>query len=854
MEEDTNEVWYYASADRQKLGPFSLGKLRSLAQEGVVTPQTHVWCPDFTDWKPAGEVSGLLSVAEQSAASTVPIQEEEIPDFAPFETISLKPHKVCFLIPRILMVLFLAALLGIISGCITYAAEGSIWIPVATCILAIAIGTKAIFVAYRKERYVLEGSRLICHRGGLFSDQTNEFEIRNITHVKSKLPWLRFKFFGVGSVIVETAGTSKPMVMYTINKPKDVYEEVRSLMKRNGYHLSQRQLLHQEKPALIGILGEIIGFGVAFAFVCLFMLGGLVEIISETDPGALIYVMIGIPLIILPLMIAYIVFRILDFKKRTYSVYNDVVVYEEGFLTQEYAFIPYENIADSNVKASFGSRILGLSDVEISCQGSRKEIKFRHIRNGLALSNAIDQLVVSASQKPKRWSKRSESSEGVVKYTRREEPEIILSDNAFVAECRIHALRLLIPILFLLPLFPVWIGAMLQALIKYTSTRYFVRAGTLRHSYRFINVQEREFSTDKITGLVIKTNLWDMMFGTMTLKFWSIGSGKPLEFAHVHRSQIDLPALLRMIGIPPASPHPYSANATFGFSSWFRANLFILTAIIIIALLISGFAMQYEQTIAMMLLVPALTMAGSFIYWKIYYSMQKLKFHDHHIEAEQGILMKNSYYVRYRNVKRIQTTKYPFGKEGAFKIFVAGEEEVNAHHQQGKNYLTMLKQCSFTTGMIPDVQSTGLCLNDILCGRVDPSPKSEPAEAPGIVIESTRSAATGLLALTLISIIIFPLILLLPISLLVAYFWLKSWRYRVDEIGVTKSWGIIFKKTESVIFDRVDSLQQNQGILNKIFRNGRVSIMTAGSSKPDLVIQDSPHYLGIYQAIRERSQ
>ncbi len=77
---------------------------------------------------------------------------------------------------------------------------------------------------------------------------------------------------------------------------------------------------------------------------------------------------------------------------------------------------------------------------------------------------------------------------------------------------------------------------MFKSLILLSSTRYFVRPGSLRHSYKFLTVDDREFSYDKITGVVIKRNLWDKMFGTMTLKFWSIGSGKALEFAHVHCS------------------------------------------------------------------------------------------------------------------------------------------------------------------------------------------------------------------------------------------------------------------------------------------------------------------------------
>ena len=99
-------------------------------------------------------------------------------------------------------------------------------------------------------------------------------------------------------------------------------------------------------------------------------------------------------------LLAYLVLHFLDLSRRTYRVYNDVVVYEEGFLTRENAFIPYENIADAATKRSPFDQILNLYDVLVSCQGSSAEIKFRRLRRGMELSNAIDHLVVQARQKP----------------------------------------------------------------------------------------------------------------------------------------------------------------------------------------------------------------------------------------------------------------------------------------------------------------------------------------------------------------------------------------------------------------------------------------------------------------------
>ncbi len=131
--------------------------------------------------------------------------------------------------------------------------------------------------AYRKELYLIQGNRLVCHLGGLFSDNATEFEIRNITHVKLKLPWLRYKMFMVGDVIVETAGSSKPMIMRAIHDPEKIYSGMRERMQANGYDLTQQQLLHEESPAILGIITECFGLLIGVTLFLFVFLGGILS-------------------------------------------------------------------------------------------------------------------------------------------------------------------------------------------------------------------------------------------------------------------------------------------------------------------------------------------------------------------------------------------------------------------------------------------------------------------------------------------------------------------------------------------------------------------------------------------------
>ena len=46
-----------------------------------------------------------------------------------------------------------------------------------------------------------------------------ELDVRNITHVKQRLPWIRYRFFNVGDVLVESAGSAGSEVVFRMQLP-----------------------------------------------------------------------------------------------------------------------------------------------------------------------------------------------------------------------------------------------------------------------------------------------------------------------------------------------------------------------------------------------------------------------------------------------------------------------------------------------------------------------------------------------------------------------------------------------------------------------------------------------------------
>lgn len=877
------QEWFYVDQKGKNQGPFPPPEFKALADRGVIGGDTPVWSKGYPSWIPAGEVTGLVAPTKTSSAPDIPdppgatppeasaaVQVEVAgpqsgsapdpqegglkPDPLPVE--ELKPRKGSFVFPRTMIGVVLVTVLTVVVSLGLAVAGISPFIGVLVFVSGVALVVYAALVAYRKERYELQDATVVCHRGGLVSDQTTELEIRNITHVKVKLPWLRHKLFGVGNVLIESAGNAQPVVLQAIRKPEEIYAQMSERMKLNGYDLSQEQLLHEERPAMLGVLSEC--GGVAFMTFVALMFGfptilTFSEAMASAELGWIAWVLA--PVFIVGAL-GFLVAHFLDLQRRTYRVFNDVVVYEEGFLTRENAFIPYENIADAATKRSFFDQILNLFDVLVSCQGSASEIKFRRLQHGVQLSACIDRLVLEAGRKRSlaEPAGQDDAASPASQFRRRDEPELVSPSEAWIADLRMSPARVFVPLLLLLPLVPIWIAAMIQAAIKLWSTRYAVRPGSIRHSYRFLTTSDREFAYDKITGLVIKENLWDRLFSTVTLRFWSIGSGRSLELAHVSRRQIDFEALGRQIGIPAASAQPCEVATSFGALTWLRARCWRLgfALLAVVGLAVAGMQTG-EEFFYWLIAVPAIACLAGFGYAWTFFSRQRLRFHDHHVEAEQGIITRLRYYALYRNVKKSKVIRYPGGHQGSLQIFVAGEQQ-KGQQAEKKGQVKIAVPCSFTLGFLPQAMEKGQLLDDILCGRVDPGPETTPGEPLELLMETRRAVGNSVLMLILCSVLIFPLIVLLPITLPLTIYAMKQWRYRVDVGRVIVVWGILFKKQVSIILNRVDSLQQQQGPLNKLFKNGNVSIMTAGSSKPDLVMPASPDYQELYREIRKRSQ
>ena len=732
----------------------------------------------------------------------------------------LRPTLGPFLGARLALALVGATVLVMGCGGVSIASE-AYWLILVGLLLAfcqVAFAGISGFVVWKKERYEIHDAHLVSRGGGLVSDRVNELDIRNVTHVKQRLSWLRYKFFDVGDVIVQSAGSSSAEVVFrSVKEPDKLYEQMRQLMRDNGFSLQANEKLHSESPSTLGSLIEVAQIATGAG---VFVVGGggfIVAGLASAGPLGLVFgLLVGGGLA--ALVFLWLILHFLDMKRRTYEVYDDVVEYREGFLSRTNAFIPNENIADAATAQTVVDQVLGLWDVKVSCQGSGSEVSFRRLANGPALQEVIRDRVATA-QKDRQLQEADAKAlvadtpveEGAPQRIARPSAAPVAAEDAWTASLKMHTLRAMLS------------GGLIRAL----ATTYTVGPASVSSCYSFLGRRELEFAYDKVTGVQVSTGPWDMLFGTFSVKIWSIGSSTPITLSCVRRDDVDLPALLRQAGIPGGEPK-LELPAAFSMGMFLRAHVIGIV-----------FWLPWVLASLCTLAVPAVFGA---VWAGVKAKRQAFRLHEHHIELEQGVLYRTHTYARYDDIKKVSVTRYAGTDAGSVTLFVAGETQIQTSKGPGP-----VIPNSFTAHYLGDVTPFMTSLDALLQGRIEPG-AAGTALAAGEGPEFQPAVANSLLKLFLFGFFFPPVWLIAPWTFIA----LKRRRYRVEAERVVVEEGVLYKSHTSVLFDRLDSLNQGQGMFGKMFGNGSVTLFTAGSSQPDLGLPDTAEYGELYAAIRQR--
>ena len=780
----------------------------------------------------------------------------------------LRPVRSSFLISRLLAPSLVLLVMTCASAAVlAFSAPGYTPVPLlvfATLVVILAIDAR---VALRKEVYQVSANAITARSGGLWADRQADLDLRNVTHVRQHLPWLRYRFFNVGDVLIQSAGSSQSqVVLRCVNDPDAVYQTIRSRLRENGFSLSANELLYEEQPDRIGVFVEVLGMLAGIGILAVW-LGG--SILLEMGGGALAayawmeenaamvpafivpVTMYGVPILILGGALTLAALHYLDLRRRTYRVFNDVVVYEEGFLSRTNAFIPYENIADADLLKTLVDQILGLSDVKISCQGSSQEVKFRRLRRGDELKQAVGVLVNSANTAKRSRLPTAPGNEGfpvhqpaVSGFTQASVSRSALPPElAWTATLKPVPMRAIATVAWLLPIVPAWLAATVSEWLLASTAVYTVGATSIGLRRGVFRVNEREFSYDKVTGVVVRSGPLDGFFGTASIEIWSIGSNEPLSIAHIKKEHVDLTRLLRNLGIEQ-TPALSTIPLKFGPSAWLRSSIFgfALLATCIAAMVIAPVAAQ-EPLLSGFVLPVLAAVCGLYVWRQASVTRTQCSLHASHVELQKGIWWKEHFHVRYDDIKKTSLTRYPGGRAGRLTLFAAGERIIQQNNQNGPPV-----PYSIVIPFVDDVEGLLQRMDSVIAGMRDPRDPSR-SDAAQVLREMQPAIANTVATALFVGLLVLPFA---PILIPVAVARARRRRYRFESDRVVRSEGIFYRTESAVLYQRIDSIRQDQGLLGKMFGNGNVTIFTAGSSRPDLILDALPDHAAAYQLLQEK--
>ncbi|MGM5488632.1 MAG: PH domain-containing protein [Nanobdellota archaeon] len=727
-------------------------------------------------------------------------------------------------------------------------------------------------VVYDKLTYTFTENKIIAKGGTIFSDFESELTVRNITNVRKVLPFLQHYFYKTGDIFIDSAGSGDSQIgMFAMDAPEEVFQQVQRLMHKNGFSMKGETLKLERSPHSLAVLLQVAGMfiGTGGAFLSIFGVPAL-AFIAALIGGEIPY---KVPITIALIVVSILVFigflvafyiRYAELKRRTYRIFDDMITYYEGFLTKVAAVVPMENLSDTSLKQTFVDKLLNLSDVTVSSQGTGQEIHFRNIKDGKGMSEVIDAASsefrtlagskvkehASASAQSKAQSKAKATPQS--KKQSKEKPKDQRTfENQYTASLQMDIKRTIMP---LIPfcIFPPLIIVLVGLLIRASITKYYIKKESLVMEVSLFSTNTVEFSADKVTGVVASRGLIDRFFDTMTLQFWSIGSGQNIVFSNIKKDSIDLQKILAKVGIPQ-SELIYTIQPRFSLGDHIKRYPSLLITVgvflLIAASLLVGFSFipGAQVVLSVILIGIILIITLSFVVGIVITSKQVAnsiaRFHKDYLYYQYGWLGRRHFYAHYDNIKDITTRRYPFSNKGDITFNVAGETVIAS--SQGRQ--TMISS-SFTVPFVPDIRRMDELIDTILYERPTAKNLNENPKAE-LVLEAKPALANPVVGLLTVSIIVFPLLIFLPITLPLTIIGVKKKTYRIENFRVLEQKGILSRTQTSIIFSKIDHINTSREMFNKLFGNGNITVNTTGSSSPELIIRNIPNYQQFYDEL-----
>jgi uncharacterized membrane protein YdbT with pleckstrin-like domain len=793
------------------------------------------------------------------------------------------------------------------------------WILAGLGFLVLAGGaTLAALIRVRRTRWRILPDRITGTTGTAFSKETTELELDRITQISFRRPFLQGRLFGTGQVTVKAAGSgARHLVMSPVPDPGQVFETLQRAMRAGGFSLARSRVVSHERPAMAECLWavgwamvfRVVVVGIAILALLAALAGGmglplqvgsigeLVAILqgtmdppdgapawarSETarwlSPGMLGLLVVGAVWILVPQVI-----RFLRLRRRHYRLFGDAVELEARFLGEYHQVIPVENLTDVSLRQSFRQRLMRTSDLELSCKGRTRTIRFPWMARAEVFSENLRSILEDGASSPGRDPGSSGAIPGASPTGSPEKDEEVqdgaspqtgtglsgepalelrisltrvltgyfvraLADSVsaaliltVLAGATIHlepefaaevgdtpwvlwgavALVLLSPAVFLLRL-P-------GRTVRLRASRFRIDARQVEAEYVLVSRERRRFALPKVTAVASRQGLLDRIFGTCTFTFHSIGSGRPIVLPHVRARNLQVTSLVRRMGLTPGADT--TVHSTVSPTLWFRGNptAVIWTGICVVA------ATLLAVLHPLVLVVPAAALIGLLYRFGVDVwdaGSGRMEVGRDHVLVHRGRIRRSVFLAGFRQLREVKSRFYPLSRSGALEIRTAGGES------SGLEY-------------VADPGSVHLRLDsELLLHRKDGRRgRSELDSRPRRSVRP--QARNDLIALAAICVVLFPLLLLYPFKAGLLILYHRRIRYVLEGDRVVESRGILVRQIRSILYDRIDSVGTSRGFLNGILKNGQVEISTATGAGAQLVMRNVPNEEDVADALHQ---
>ncbi len=326
-----------------------------------------------------------------------------------------------------------------------------------------------------------------------------------------------------------------------------------------------------------------------------------------------------------------------------------------------------------------------------------------------------------------------------------------------------------------------------------------------------------------------------------------------MNLLHVRSDSLNLEALLRQAGIPRSAAQSEVPEG-FGLRTWVAARLPLLCVAGIIGSVLAILTLVQHWAFSLGLVPLGGCLLLSLVYEWLWCRSQQLRFHGEHLEAETGILVRRHTHIAFHDVKKVALTRYPGCDVGSLQFFAAGEQvpsnQAGAQGNQGGagGGSLGLTPYGVTLRFIDGIEALRPRI-DVMLEHANPP--AQGGIGSEVLRESQPALANSLVALVLGSVVLLPLVLLLPLTLPWTILAVRRRRYRIETGRVVYESGVLYRRHESVLWSRIDALRRKRGFLNTMLGNGSVTLLTAGSSKPDLVLSAMPDCDDFYAELLE---